>query len=199
MKPLTLCLFSILFLSIIQAQKNPPLPNPRIQVKYDRFSDLSTVDLSMGIIGGGIVDLGGGSVYVPPVGSTSRALEMAVIGVCEGQDLNCPSPRVALVLTSRSEDWLYLRTPNLLQVIIDGETRSTLGEMKRIDSDVLKRSSGVVEQLRLDVPFSVIQRLSKANKIEMRAGPDEFELTKSQIEDIRDWMQHFPAALHGPK
>jgi len=136
----------------------PDVPNPRVKTRYDRFSDMTSVTLSIRIISGGIVDLGGGSVYAPS--GIGRDLELAVLGIVEGQDLKKTIPKVTLVVTSRSDEWLYLRSPNLLQAIVDGNTRVTIGDMKRITSEVDARGRGVIEQLSLEVPFGAVEKLS---------------------------------------
>lgn len=67
-------------------------------------------------------------------------------------------------------------------------------DMKRITNDVQSRGRGVIERLALEVPFATIENLSKAVKLEMRLGSDEFELNKHQLDDLREWVDQFPAA-----
>lgn len=170
---------------------NPALPNPRVRERYDRFSDLSSVVVDIPIIEG-VVDLGGGSVYVPP--KVGRDLYLTVLGIIEGKDFTKSIPKVTIAISSRSENWMYLNGPNLLQVIVDGTHRATLGEMKRLDSDVDRRGRGVQERLILDVPFTAIERLANASRVEVRVGPDEFELKKKDLLNLKDWLAKFPAA-----
>jgi len=166
------------------------VPNLNIHESYDRFSDLTSVSLSIQI-SGGVQDLGGGSIYA---GNPARSLSLAVIGIFEGTDISKAVPKVAIVVSSRSREWVYLKSPTLLQVIIDGKTRATLGEMVRVTSEVEPRGRGVTEQVRLMLPFGVIAELSNATKLEMRVGPDEFDLKKEQLQDLREWVRRFPAA-----
>lgn len=183
MKPLILALLIALSFSAVQAQKlNPRIPNINIKERYDRFSDITSVTLLIKVIDDG-----------------PRTLELAVHGAAKGKDTTTATPRVVLLVTSISADWLYLRSPNLCQAILDGETRVTLGDMKRINSEVRTRGRGVIEQLELEVPFSVLEKLSKATKLEMRIGSDEFVMSDGQLSDIREWADHFPAAKSGVK
>lgn len=192
MKTLTMILVLLISASLAaqQTRINPDLPNPNIREHYDRFSDLTSVTLDIALIGG-YVNLGGGSVYQPP-SATGRDLTLMFTGIVEGSDLTKGVPRVTILIDSGSTDWIYLRGPNLLQVIIDDKQRATLGELKRVASDVMRGGRGVVEQLRLDVPFSVVQKLGGASRVEIRTGPDEVELTKRQLLDIQDWIRKFP-------
>jgi hypothetical protein len=186
----------ILFLLIagLSQSVNKESDGPHIQERYDRFSDLTSIVLDIPIIRG-YVDLGGGSVYVEK--GSPRHLYLTVIGIFEGTDVAKAIPRVSLIVDSRSANWMYLRGPTLLQVIMDGTKRATLGEMKRYNASVV-REGGVEEQLRLDVPFAVVEHLSKAHTLEVRVGSDEFVLSRPQLSDLGEWIKKFPAALGKP-
>jgi hypothetical protein len=121
-------------------------------------------------------------------------LFLTIAGIFEGQDIASAIPKVSLIVTSKSAEWKYLREPRLIQVIIDGKTRATLGDARRINSEVGRPGGRVVEQLILDLPFSAIESLSRATKLEMRIDSDEIEFSSLQMKDLRDWVDRFPAA-----
>lgn len=161
-----------------QGSINPTLPNPRIKESYDRFTDTTSVALT--------IELSQGQ---------GREITFSVVGIISGQDRKTALPKVGIILTSRSSEWIYLQSINHLLLLLDGQDRMSLGEMKRANSDVLSRGRGVIEQLALmDVSFSAIEKLSKASTLEMKIGPDEFTLKKGQLFDLRDWVEKFPAA-----
>lgn len=162
--------------ALAQQKINPSLPNPRVKENYDRFSDMTSVTLPLRLINNG-----------------PRILELAISGVVEGRDTTKSKPRVVLIVTSFSDEWVYLKSPNVIQIILDDKTRATLGEAKRVNSEIQSRGRGVIEQLNLEVPATVILKLSEAKRLEMKIGPDEVEFTTSQIADLRDWVEKFPA------
>lgn len=87
---------------------------------------------------------------------------------------------------------MFLNRGTVLRVILDGKERLLIGAMKRQSGDVLS-GGRVTEQLTMQVPFSVIERLSRATKLEMQIGLEEFELTPQQIADLREWVKRFPS------
>lgn len=166
--------------------------NPRIKVKYDRFSDITTCVLRVNLRGGGIVDLGGGSIYVAPQEEAGN-IELLVIAQVDGKRLETGKPRTSLGVTARSLDWRYLSGAPF-QVIVNESTRMNLGAMKREHAEVVTGGRGVIEQLLLDVPFASMEKLSAGHTVEIRIGDDEFTLTPAQIADLKDWVGRFPAA-----
>lgn len=180
--------FLALVLVLLQTQN----PNLNIETKYDRFADVTTVHLIENLKPGGVVNLGGGSVYAPP-GSVAHTVDLHIIGAVPGKSLAAAAPVVSIAISSMSLDWRYLNGPNTLRLILDDNERLSLGTMKR-SGEVLK--TGRVSEVLIidDVPLATIERLSKATKIEMQAGQDEFEMKGPQISDIQDWVSRFPGA-----
>ena len=172
-------------------------PNLNIETSYDRFDDITIVTLKENLIPGGIVNLGGGSVYVPH-NTDYHTADFHIMGAIQGRDLNKAPFTFTLSIVSVSTEWRYLRGPNTLRLIINGDRRLTLGEMKRV-SEVAKGGK-VIELMTIEnFSFSTIEDLAKAKKIEMQLGLDEFEMKGSQISDIQDWISRFPAAHRKPK
>ena len=172
--------------------------NSKILAKYDRFSDTTSVSVDVILGVAGLIDLGGGSVYAPP-GADLRSLVLTVNGLITGTNLQKANPSVSLSFVSQSTEWRYLTGPNTLRVILDGHERIFVGDMKRTYDKVLD-GRHVVEQLAMvDVPFSILEKLSRASKIEMQLASDEFELKPNQINDLKDWVNHFPAAKSKPQ
>lgn len=175
MKTLILILLLIPYVHISQEPTKAPMPpNPRIKVKYDRFSNLISADIAMTVINSE---------------SGNRTLDLALLGTVEGDNLTKGPPRVMVLVTSVSKDWLYSRSPHLLQAILDDKSRLTIAEMDRVTGEVLRNGRGVIEQLRASlIPLSKLEQVANAKTVEMKIGRDEFALTKSQIQDIREWL-----------
>ena len=187
MKSLVL-LISSLFLCLL------PQENPKIEIRYDRFADASSVTLTELMLAPGVVDLGSGSVYVPP-GTVQQHFHFHIIGVVTGPDPKLAIPTVTIAFTSNSTDWVYLKLTNTLRFSLNDSERLELGILIRTASDVL-RSGRVAEQIALTVPFATAVKLSKASKLEMQVSRDEFVFTKEQLADMRDWVNHFSMSAH---
>jgi hypothetical protein len=168
-----------------------PKPNP-LTVEYDRFTDRTSISVNI-TLETGFKDLGDGSVYASPDAKFDIVM-FSVVGIVKGEHASgnlMLAP--AIIVTSRSKGWVFLKSGTTLRVILDSKERLLVGEMIRSPGDVLT-TGRVTEQLRLQVPFSAIERLSKASKIEMQIGLEEFGLTANQIDDLKLWVRQFPSA-----
>lgn len=183
MKALFLALTCLVSTLPQEPRKAADVPNPSITIKYDRFADTTTVTV----------------VARLPPNTKFDAVMFGVGAVVKGEDLSQNVPTASsIVVSSRSKDWVFLTTGTVLRMILDGKERLLIGEMKRSPGEVLKTGRGVIEQLSLRVPFSLIEQMSKASKLEMQVGLEEFELTRSQLDDLRQWVRQFPAAQSKP-
>lgn len=166
--------------------------NPRIETRHDRFSDTTSLVLTQRINAlSGVVDLGGGSYYVPPGVSPQDNVYLHVIAVARGKTVTRDA-KVTLALTSRSADWIFLKQTNTLRMIVNGSERLDFGIMVRTNSDVF--NGGVMEQLAAPIALSTVERLAKASKIEVQVSNDEFGFSKDQISDLKDFVSRFPPA-----
>lgn len=102
---------------------------------------------------------------------------------------NAKPTTIAIVITSRSDEWVFLKTTNTFRVLYNETDRYELGQMKRIAGDVV--NGGVVETLYLEVSMSDIDKLSKAKKLEIQVGPLESEIKPEQIASIERWLRMF--------
>lgn len=165
--------------------------NPHIEVKYDRFGDTTALILTHRINAlSDVVDLGGGSYYVKPGASPLDVVRFHVIAVSKGKTIT-RNALITLALTSRSSNWIYLKQTNTLKMILNGAERVDLGVMDRMNSDVDRL--GVTEQLAVTISLANLERLAKADKIEVQISSDEFEFSKDQISDLKEFVSRFPA------
>ena len=156
----------------------PPTPpadtrQPEIDESYDRFENVWTVKIteSLRTSGHGYV------LFVV----TARE---------KGAHISRRPATVSLGLISKSAAFIYSKTGNNFRLILDATERLNLGDMKRVTADVV--SGGVQESLDLEIPFTTLEKLSKASSIEMRIGTTEFELGPGQIEDLKAFVARFP-------
>jgi hypothetical protein len=49
----------------------------------------------------------------------------------------------------------------------------------------------VLEQISIVVPFSIVEQLSKSEKVEFKLCTTEFTLGKSEMEDLRTFVEAF--------
>lgn len=165
---LLLLILCLAFAFAVPAQtKNPRLPNADVTVRYDRFKDTTTIRYA----GGFLKDV------VP-------RMSFDVFAFANGQDVSRVDA-VALVLTSDSDDWVFLRSANVLRVIIDDGKPLDLGEMKR-QGEVYKGK--VIETLSLRIPFATFKKVAQASKVEMQVSRTEFQLSSAHIMGLHDFL-----------
>lgn len=178
----------LLILALVSQTPN----NPRITLKYDRFSDTTSLVLTQWVDAlSGIVDLGGGSYAVKPGAKSEDVVYLHVVAVSVGKALD-RNARLALAFSSRSGNWIYLKQTNTLRMIVNDTERLDFGVMDRTHSDVTSR--GVTEQIAVKLALPTIEKLAKAEKIEVQLGGEEFELGRKQIDDLKDFVSYFPKA-----
>ena len=146
---------------------------PELEEAYDRFENVTTVKISESL---------------RP--SRPGYVSFVITAREKGAHISRRPATVSLGLTSKSDVSMYGKTGNDLRLILNGSERLNLGDMKRVGADVV--AGGVLETLNLEIPFTTLEKLSKASQIEMRIGTTEFELLPSQIEDLKAFVARFP-------
>lgn len=93
-----------------------------------------------------------------------------------------------LIFESTSSDWRFLKQSNLY-CLIDGQPLN-LGPPVAKDNDVRAgyRSVSVEEHLMFAVKYQTLQKLAKANQIEMRLGKAEFYLGSSFQASLKELL-----------
>lgn len=168
-----LIICALLFTSALTGRAQSDTRRPGIEESYDRFENVSTVKITESLRS-----------------SRPGSVLFAVMAREKGAHISRRPASVSLGLTSKSNEWVYSKTGNDFRLILDGKERLNLGDMKRVTADVV--SGGVLETLNLEIPFTTLEKLSKASTIEMRIGTTEFELVPSQIEDLKTFVARFP-------
>jgi len=163
----------LLFASALTGRAQSDTRRPGIEESYDRFENVSTVKITESL---------------RP--SRPGYVLFVVMAREKGAHISRRPATVNLGLTSKSDVSIYGKTGNDVRLILDGKERLNLGEMKRVTADVV--SGGVLEALDLEIPFTTLEKLSKASSIEMRIGTTEFELAPQQIEDLKAFVARFP-------
>lgn len=144
-----------------------------IHTEYDKFADTTVVRDTQSIL---------------PVRPGYVLFE--VVASIRGREIKGASPTsVALVVTSHADDWVFLNTSNDLRVLYNDSEHYSLGRMKCIRSEAAH--GGVEEVLYLEVTLKDIEKLSKANKLEIQIGPLESEIKPEQRASIKHWLEMF--------
>lgn len=155
----------------------PPAPpadtrQSEIEESYDRFENVTTVKITESLR------------------PSRRGYVLFVVMAREkGAHISRRPATVNLGLESKSDVSIYGKTGNDFRLILDGSERLYLGDMKRASTEVV--SGGVLEWLELAIPFTTLEKLSKASTIEMRIGTTEFELAPRQIEHLKAFVARF--------
>jgi hypothetical protein len=144
---------------------------PVIDESYDRFENVTTVKITESL---------------RP--SRPGYVLFVVVAREKGAHISRPAT-VNLRLESKSDASIYRETGNDFRLILDNSERLNLGDMKRVTMEVV--SGGVLESLDLAIPFTTLEKLSKASTIEMRIGTTEFELVPRQIEHLKAFVARF--------
>lgn len=169
MKTLVLALvYSLIF--VPQEPTTLRSANPDVRTKYDRFADETSVVGALGPLDGAI-----------------PSMRMVLLTSFKGHKPVSSEPSITIVLTSRSSDWEFLKATPILKCILNDSDRLTLGEMKRVGSEVVR--GGVIEQLAVELPLKTMQQLATANTVEMQVWRTEFKLSKNQQETIKDYIR----------
>ena len=144
-----------------------------IHTEYDKFTDTTVVRTTQSIM------------PVRP-GYVLFEVEASV----KGKEIRGATPAaVAIVITSHSDNWVFLNTRNDFRVLYNGSERYTLGRMRRIHADT--EYGGVIEVLYLEVTLKDVEKLSKADNLEIQIGPLESEVKPEQRASIKRWLGMF--------
>lgn len=144
-----------------------------ITTEYDKFRDVTIVKNSQSIM---------------PVRPGFVLFE--TVASIRGKYTTGAVPReVALVIESHSDEWVFLGQSSVLRVLYNDSERYALGTMKRVSGDVVGR--GVVEILYLEVSIGAIEKLVKADSLEIQVGPLESEIKPEQRASIKEWLALF--------
>jgi hypothetical protein len=94
---------------------------------------------------------------------------------------------ISLVLTYRSEEWLFIEGKRPLVLLIDGTRKEFSGEMNSSQRDV-RGSTGVVERMLCEIQRETISALCTARLVRGALfgskGQCEFTLTRENIERL---------------
>lgn len=146
-----------------------------VEQSYDRFQDTTTLKARI-------------SLY-PPRGVNTVLWVVAVTS--KGQSISARPNAVGILLHSASETWVYGAGDHEWLLILNGSERIALGTAKRLHANVGR--GYVTEGLIIpQVPLSIIEKIAKADKLEMRVGRTEFELSSEQLKPLREFLSRLP-------
>lgn len=154
----------------------------KIETSYDRIKKLTTVALiPMQVYGEPLFS----SQYI---GSDQASFSASFTHL--GRTLRAQPKRVLFSLTSTSQDWKYSDFRKL-SALVDGR-RLNLGPMEHVPSFTVRASTNgnsddyISQGIDISVPYRTFLRIANGEKVRIRMGPREFELTKIQLEVLRD-------------
>jgi hypothetical protein len=140
-----------------------------IEIKYDRFKNNTVVQTSPKTLTAG--------TPIKPI--------LYLIGGYDGQTPSRPALCV-LGFASISPNWKFLRCHSLY-CLADGNPVEL--PPSKHSGNVGK--SYVLERISAMVPFSIIEQLSKCEKVEFKICNTEFALSKDEIEDLKTFVEAF--------
>lgn len=175
----TLAILIVLSFGISQNVKPPSEPakeRDKIQTTYDRFKDVSTVQLKHSL---GIFD---------PFGFPS--MHMTAVSWFSGTTPSVPD-RVKLVIFSEDSAWNYRREGDRgIIAILDGK-RKDLGFMDYVGFSGPNGSGHhIVEELSLTLSLDTFLQIANADKIEVQIGRREVLLKREHVNTLRYYASH---------
>jgi len=138
-----------------------------IEIKYDRFKNMTVVKT------------------VPKGGGTVRQPKLILIGFYDGQTPSRP-PVCDLGFSVQSGSWAYLRCHSL-NCLADGKPV----ELPPSKHDGRVGRGYVIEQVYITIPLSIVEQLSKCEKVEFKLCNTEFSLSRYEMEDLKTFMEAF--------
>ena len=138
-----------------------------IEINYNRFNNTTVVRTKPGTARG-----------------TEKQPALVLIGIYDGRIPTRVGCSIGFYLESPS--WAYLHCHSV-DCLADGspvqlppsEHRGTVGR------------GFVLESISIMVPFSIVEQLSKSEKVEFKLCTTEFTLGKSEMEDLRTFVEVF--------
>jgi len=117
---------------------------------------------------------------------TEKQPALVLFGIYDGQTPTRPGEVYSIEFVLESPSWAYLHCHSV-DCLADGspvqlppsEHRGTVGK------------GYVIEHISIMVPFSIVERLSKSEKVEFKLCATEFTLGKSEMEDLRTFVEAF--------
>lgn len=165
-----------------QTQQRIVAHNAQIETSYDQIKKLTTVSLiPMQVYGKALIS----SQYV---GRDQASFSASFTHV--GRTLRAQPKRVLFSLTSTSHDWKYSDFRKL-SALVDGR-RLNLGPMEHVPSFTVRASANansddyISQGIDISVPYKTFLRIANGEKVRIRMGPREFNLTKNHLEALRD-------------
>jgi len=139
-----------------------------IEIKYDRFKNKTVVKTNPKKTAG-----------------TVRQPELVLIGFYDGQTPSRP-PDCMIAFSLRSSSWAYLRCHSL-NCLADGKPV----ELPPSKHDGIVGRGYVIEQVFIMIPFSIVEQLSKCEKLEFKLCNTEFFLSIYEMQDLKTFVEAF--------
>jgi hypothetical protein len=178
METLTINLLGILLLAgaaLAQEQRvNPILPSINIETEYDRFKDVTTVVLKP-----------------EHVRVTSKNREVSFVTISAvfsfpGKEHARPVESLQLAVSVYSYNWMFLNNRNPRLIALVGEKKALDVIAPRVDGKTV--ADIVVEVMIATLTRAELQKLINGNAVSVQVGEVEFDLTTSNLADLRDFV-----------
>jgi hypothetical protein len=146
----------------------PYISFAEIEIKYDRFKNKTIVQTNPKKTAG-----------------TAKQPALVLMGSYDGQTQSRPGEcTIAFALSSSS--WVYLRCHSIY-CLTDGNPL----ELPPSKHEGKAGRGYVIEFISILIPFSIIEQLSKSEKVEFKICNTEFTLTKQEMQDLRTFVEAF--------
>jgi|SRR4030042_827188 hypothetical protein len=140
-----------------------------IEINYNRFENETVVRTKPGTARG-----------------TEKQPALVLIGSYDGQTPTRPGGGCSIGFYLESPSWAYLSCHSV-DCLADGSPVQLPPSKHR---GRVGRGY-VLEQISIVVPFSIVEQLSKSGKVEFKLCTTEFTLGKSEMEDLRTFVEAF--------
>jgi hypothetical protein len=140
-----------------------------IEIIYDRFKNTAVVRTKSGTARG-----------------TEKQPALVLFGIYDGQTPTRPTGECSIGFVLESPSWVYLDCHSV-DCLVDGSPVQLPPSKHR----GIVGGGYVLENISIIVPFSIVEQLSKSEKVKFKLCATEFTLGKSEMEDLRTFVEAF--------
>ena len=182
---IVLSLMLVIPAGIMAQSPSPSAPAPKVFTEYDRFTDKTTVGVS--------VMLENYTVEIPSA-KMQEFILMAAAFTHPGQRRSLRPTTIRLAFQSQARAWRFSEGAEL-RGIIDGE-RINFGQMNYSRQDL---GAGRVEILRLDIPVATFLKLARSQTAELRIGNKELRVGPQHLATLAALADQITGPVMQPK
>ena len=189
-KRFAVLIFGILIFGVPQAlSQSLPKSTSRVNVKYDKGKDLTTITLKRTTIT---------SVTQEKATASNLPLHQMDLDVAfsyRGQKALDPVTDVVMTFHCVAGTYIFLKGQEVIAAIdraVAGKDRGFNLGMTKYSSSPPKFNSVYEENMEITIPVDALRKFADAKSLELYLGPISYELTQKQMDGIKEFAGFLP-------